>query len=305
MQSNMNYISIDLSDATIRAAIIDSSGGIIERREIGLENENISTQLENVVTNLLESYSQIEGIGVGLPGIVNRETKRVVVSSALPTLVEEDLYRHLSEKTGLRVILENDANAAAYAEYLLGTGRNSRNMFYATIGAGVGGAIILHGKLWTGANGFAGEFGHIMIDPEGIELEGVASAKNIIRRTRTRLERDNTSSLSMLSINPSFTVSDIVVAARDGDDFAKMMLERTGMFIGMAVASVINLLNIEKIVLGGAVMEAGDLILQPIKEHTERHAFQPCFEVTEIVVASLGSDAVGLGVALLAHNAER
>lgn len=302
MQSNANYISIDLSDATIRAAIVDVGGRIVERREVGLESESILSEIEAVISNLRESHPQVEGISVGLPGIVNHQTQRVVISSALPALVEEDLHKHLTESTGLRVILENDANAAAFAEYKLGAGAFSRNMFYATIGAGVGGAIIIDGKLWTGANGFAGEFGHIVIDPEGTELEAMASAANIIRRTRARLERDNTSSLSLLSANPSFIVADIVDAARGGDDFAAMMLERTGKFIGMTVASVINLLNIERIVIGGGVMEAGDLILNPLKEEAERFAFKPCYEATEIVAATLGIDAVAIGATLLAHE---
>jgi glucokinase len=175
-------------------------------------------------------------------------------------------------------------------------------MFYVTLGAGVGGAIILDGRLWTGANGFAGEFGHIVIDPEGIELESMASAINIVRRIKYRLERDNTSSLSTLAMNPSFTVTDIVDAARAGDDFATMMLERTGRFVGMAIASVINLLNIEKIVIGGSTMDAGDLILIPLKEEAKRLSFEPCYEATDIVTAQLGVDAVTVGSVLLLHD---
>ncbi len=302
MQSN-NYISIDLSSATIRAAVITSECEILERRETVLEEYvSIPSQVESVVTKLRESNPQISSISVCLPAIINYQTKQVVISSAFPSLIGEDLHGHLASSTGLRVTLENDANAAAFAEYKVGAGRNSRNMFYATVGAGVGGAIILGGKLWTGANGFAGEFGHIVIDPEGTELEDVASSANIIRRTRHRLERDNTSSLSMLSINPSFTVTDIVNAANNGDDFAAMMLERTGKFVGRAVASVISLLDVEKIVIGGDVMDAGDLILRPLKEEAERRAFKPCYEATEILAATLGKDAVAVGATLIAHE---
>lgn len=302
MQSDTNYICLDLSDANIRAAIVTSNGNVLERRELALENKKLISEIMAVVSNLRESYPKVEGINVGVPGIINRATKRVVVSAALPVLVEEDLCEHLTNLTGLPVTLENDANAAAFAEYKLGAGHNSRNMFYATIGAGVGGAIIIDGKLWRGVNGFAGEFGHIVINTEGTELEAVASAANIIKRTQARLERDNTSSLSMLSINPSFTVTDIVNAAREGDDFATMMLGRTGKFIGMAVATVINLLNIERIVLGGAVMEAEDLILNPLKKEAKRLAFKPCYEATEIVTSSLGIDDVAVGATLLAQE---
>src|ERR1051325_5580051 len=184
-------------------------------------------------------------------------------------------------------------------------------MFYVTIGTGIGGAIILDGKLWFGASGFAGEFGHITIDAEGIEcvcgntgcLETVASAPNIVRRANERLFRDNTSSLSRLAMNKEFTATDIVREARNGDEFSQMMIERTGRYIGAAVASVINLLNIERIVLGGDVMEAGELILEPIVREAGRRAFQPCFEATHIAAAALGADAVTIGAAMLARDA--
>ncbi len=132
-------------------------------------------------------------------------------------------------------------------------------MFYVTIGSGIGGALIIDGKLWLGTSGFAGEFGHITIDPEGNEctcgnigcLETYASAPNIVRRTHERLFRDGTSSLSRLALNRDFTASDIAREAMNGDDFALLMIERTGRYIGTAVAAVINLLNPERIVLGG------------------------------------------------------
>jgi glucokinase len=184
-------------------------------------------------------------------------------------------------------------------------------MFYVTIGRGIGGALILDGRLWYGASGFAGEFGHITIDQEGVEcscgnigcLETVASAPNIVRRTHERLYRDGTSSLSRLAMNKDFTAADIAREARNGDDFALLMIERTGRYIGTAIAAVINLLNIERVVLGGGVMEAGDLILNPIIRETGRRAFQPCFEAAQIVAASLGTDAVPIGAALLARDA--
>ncbi|MGH9931240.1 MAG: ROK family protein [Pyrinomonadaceae bacterium] len=176
---------------------------------------------------------------------------------------------------------------------------------------GAGGAIILDGKPWLGASGFAGEFGHITIDADGVEcvcgntgcLETIVSAPNIVRRTHERLYRDSTSSLSKLSTDQDFTAADIAREARAGDDFALMMIERTGKYIGAAVASVINLLNLERIVLGGGVMDAGDLILNPIIREAERRSFQPCFEATQIVAAELGADAVAIGAALLARDA--
>jgi glucokinase len=126
-----------------------------------------------------------------------------------------------------------------------------------------------------------------------------------VRRARERLNRDSTSSLSRLALNKNFTAQDVAHEAREGDDFAAMMIERTGKFIGTGVASVINLLNIDCIVLGGGVMEAGSLILNPIIQEAKRRAFQPCFDATNIVAATLGPDAAPIGVALLARDAEQ
>ena len=309
--ANEPVIGVDVSGVTVRAALVSSNGEVIERREAALERDSVATQIAGIVSELRAISPNVTAVGVGIPGLVNRQTDRVLVSTDLPSLVGSDLHAELMKATGIRVELENDANAGAYGEYKMGAGRGSHDMFYVTIGMGIGGAIILDGKPWLGASGFAGEFGHITIDTEGIEcvcgntgcLETVASAPNIVRRTHERLIRDSTSSLSKLSTSTDFSAADIAREARAGDDFALMMIERTGKYIGAAIASVINLLNLERIVLGGGVMEAGDLILNPIIREAGRRAFQPCFEATQIVASALGTDAVFIGAALLARDA--
>lgn len=309
--SEKNFIGIDLSGPTLRAAIVDSDGQITERRELAIEAERLVAQVSEVVNELRSVDGNVAAVGVAIPGLVNRQTDRVVSSRELPATVREDLHSELMKATGVRVEIENDANAAAYGEYKVGAGRGSRDMFYITIGEGIGGAIILDGHLWTGASGFAGEVGHITIDTEGIEcecgntgcLETIASAPNIVRRANERLYRDGTSSLSKLAINKNFTADDVAHEAKNGDDFSLMMIERTGKYIGTGVASVLNLLNIERIVLGGGVMDAGELILNPIIQEARRRAFQPCFEATQILAATLGDDAVSIGAAMLARDA--
>lgn len=305
------YVGIDLSGPVLRAALVDQNGQIEERREAKTEVDQILNQVAQVVANLRGSSPRIEAVGIAIPGLVNRNTDRVVVSRDFPSTVREDMHAEFMKASGARVEIENDANAAAYGEYKVGAGRGSRDMFYITIGEGIGGAIILDGKLWTGASGFAGEFGHITIDAEGIEcecgntgcLETLASAPSIVRRANDRLYRDGTSSLSKLAINKNFTADDVAHEAKNGDDFSMMMIERTGRYIGIGVASVLNLLNIERVVLGGGVMDAGELILNPIIHEARRRAFQPCFEATQIVAATLGPDSASIGVAMLARDA--
>ncbi len=309
--SGPNFIGIDLSGPKVRAALLSDAGLVLERREAVISSDNLVELVAKVGRELGAGDPSVRAMGIGIPGLVNRQTDRVIASRNLPATVRDDLHAEFMRATNIRVELENDANAAAYGEYKVGAGRGSRDIFYMMIGTGIGGAIILDGKLWTGASGFAGEVGHITIDTDGLEcmcgntgcLETVASAPSIVRRARERLNRDSTSSLSKLGLNKDFTADDVAQEANEGDDFALMMIERTGKYIGTGVASVINLLNIERIVLGGGVMGAGHLILDPIIQEAKRRAFQPCFEATQIVTASLGSDAVAIGAAMLARDA--
>ena len=309
--SGPNFIGIDLSGPNVRAALLSDEGRVLERREAVISSDNLVELVAKVGRELGAGDSSVAAMGIGIPGLVNRQTDRVIASRNLPATVRDDLHAEFMRATGIRVELENDANAAAYGEYKVGAGRGSRDIFYMMIGTGIGGAIILDGKLWTGASGFAGEVGHITIDTDGLEcvcgntgcLETVASAPSIVRRARERLNRDSTSSLSKLGLNKDFSADDVAQEANEGDDFALMMIERTGKYIGTGVASVINLLNIERIILGGGVMGAGQLILNPIIQEAKRRAFQPCFEATQIVAATLGSDAVAIGAAMLARDA--
>jgi len=303
--SENNFIGIDIAAKAMHAVMISEAGEVKARRDAEHKAENIISEITNLVAGFRET-GPIKSVGVGIPGLVNRETDQVLISTGLPSIVRDDIHSELMKATGLRFELENDANAAAYGEYQAGAGRGARDLFYIGIGNAVGGAIIIDGKLWIGASGCAGEVGHITIDTEGMEcqcgntgcLETVASAPNILRRARERFDRDSTSSLSRLG-----SVADLATAATNGDDFSIMMIERTGHFIGTAVASVINLLSLERIVLGGAVMEAGDLILKPIIDTAGKRTFQPCFESTKIVEAELGADGVAIGAALLARDA--
>jgi glucokinase len=130
----------------------------------------------------------------------------------------------------------------------------------------------------------------------------MASGPNIVRRARERLNRDSTSSLSRLATTDDFTAEDLAREATNGDDFSIMMIERTGRYIGTAVASIINLLSPARIVLGGDVVKAGDLILNSIIEEAGKRSFQQCFDSTKIVTAALGADGVAIGAALLARD---
>ena len=312
------FIGIDLGGTTIKGALISGTGETIQETRFETVQKGPDKLFDQVVETAIKlrdhksGGGQVGGIGVGIPGLVNRKTNRIEVIPNLPALSQIDITTELSRETGLPVILDNDANTAAYGELQVGASQGRHEVFFVTLGQGIGAGLIINGHIYRGAAGFAGEFGHMTIDPEGIEcacgnigcLETICSGPNIVRRTRERLYRDRTSSLSRLAIprDREFTAEDIAHAAREGDEMAQVMMERTGMFLGIALAAVINLLNVEMVVMGGGVMEAGDLILKPTIKETRRRAFPPSFNSSEIVIAKLGASAGMIGAALMARD---
>ena len=299
---NEKIIGVEISDSGINAVSINEKGEILDKFSAALEkDEDIAPQLVKFINSLQKRLGDFDRIGITVPGLVDRETKRVTFSTQIPEHENVDFLGELEKVIKLKIYVENDANAAAYGEYLFGAGRGSENLFYVTIGKGIGGAFILNGKLWRGASGFAGEFGYIAVNSDGMRLEEVASSANIIRRTKMRFHQDPTSSLNEIG-EESITIADVVREANNGDDFARLMLERTGTYVGMAIADVINLLNIEKIVVGGEIMQAGNLVLEGIKNRAREFSFSPNYNSTEIVQGKLGGQAAAIGVALLAKE---
>ncbi len=295
-------VGIEASTSNLLAVCLDREGRVAGTHKVAVDKHgSVPDQLTSFVHDLKGVFGEFQNIGIAVPGLIHKDSKRVAFSTHIPEHAEVDFAGEIESSTGLKTILENDANAAAFGEFKLGAGRDSRNIFYATLGTGVGGAFIIDGKIWYGAGGFAGEFGQVAINSDGMRLEDVASTANIVRRTRNRFQQDSTSSLSKLE-ERNINLSDIVAAAEKDDDFAQLMLERTGSYVGVAVANVINLLNIERIVIGGEIMEAKQLVLDAIVARARELSFGPSFESTQIVEGELGENAAAIGVALLANQ---
>jgi glucokinase len=295
-------VGVEVTTSAFKSVCLDKGGNVINSySKTMIRGDDTAPQLVAFIRELLVKYGDFDALGITIPGLVSRDTRRIAYSASFPEHTDVDLVEELEKITKLKILIENDANAAAYGEFLLGAGRGSRSMFYVTLGAGVGGAFIFDGKIWHGASGFAGEFGYLAIDDEGTRLEEVASGTNIIRRTRSRFHQDNTSSLRGLP-ESEITVADVVREAREGDDFAHLMLERTGRYVGTAVAGVINLLNVERIVVGGEVMQAEDVVLHAIIERARHMSFKPSFQTTRIVAGELGETAAAAGAALLSKT---
>jgi glucokinase len=295
-------VGVEVSGTSLKAVCLGAGVEITNSHQAPIiKGEEIAPQLVEFIKELNSKFGEFDKIGVTVPGLIDRETKRVAFSTYFPEHEKIDLLSELEKVTKLKIFIENDANAAAYGEYRLGAGRGSRDIFYVTLGIGIGGALIFDGNIWRGASGFAGEFGHIAINSDGMKLEDVASAANIIRRTRSRFHRDHTSSLRNLG-EDEIGLLDVVREAKLGDSFAQMMLERTGNYVGMAIASVINLLNVEKIVVGGLIMQAEHLVLDAIIRRARELSFPPSFKSTEILSCELGENSTAVGVALLSSR---
>jgi len=298
-------VGVEASTNAFLAVRIDQNNQIAAtHRGAFSRDESAAAQLIAFIGSLKEHFGEFDRIGIAVPGLIEKGNKRVAFSAHIPEHAGVDLANEVKSALGVSATMENDANAAAYGEFIVGSGQGSRNLFYATLGEGVGGAFIIGGDIWRGSAGFAGEFGYVAINSDGMRLEDVASTANIVRRTRSRFQQDSTSSLNKID-EQQITIEDIVRAAERQDDFAQLMLQRTGNYVGTAIASVINLFNIESIVIGGEIMRAGEVVLDAITRRARELSFAPSFNSTHIVAGSLGENAAAIGAALLAKDEER
>ena len=291
-------IGIAVSSSHIRGVLLNEQSTVASTQVLEVATDrSLSEQIKDVCE---KTGGDAGGIGIAVPGMVDIKTSKIV-DSRIPALTGIDLKAELGGLAGKGVVIENDINAAAVAELEVGAGRGRRNIFCVILGEGVGSGLILNGELWRGSHGFAGEFGLIVVDEEGSRLEDVASAPNIVRRTRNRLRQDSTSILSREG-EDSVNLDDILAAAAEGDDLARLMLERTGFCIGSAIGTVMNVLDVGLIVIGGEVTKAGGVILESVIQRAKECASQHSFEATDMVVSELGEDAAAIGAALLARR---
>jgi glucokinase len=312
------YIGLDVG-RTIRGALIRYDGTVLTQQRVVSEVRDPQTfidQLVKMIRGLQSSVSgesQVTAVGIGWPGLVNLRVNRLEVAPNMLDVSGLDLYRELRAATGLAVVFDNDANAGVYGEWRCGAAREFRDVFYLAIGTGIGAGMILDGQLHRGTLGFAGEFGHCKIDTEGLEcgcgsagcLETVASGPNIVRRVREQLFSDPSFSISQLAkdMEGTLTCEQIFQAAKQRDQLACMVLRETGMYLGAAVANVINLLNVEIVVIGGGVMAGGDLLLEPVREEARKRTISSAYDCCRVVAGQLGQDAGIIGAAMLARDA--
>lgn len=298
------YIGLDVGGSFLKGARVDSEGQV----EARLEEAVAGGSLEALVSQLASAVSRlgsgaIGGVGVGLPGIVDRDGSRVRVAPNLPVLDDVSVAELLCARTGSPTVLENDANAAALAESWLGAGRDASHVLFVTLGTGVGGGLVLGGRILRGAGGYAGEIGHIQVEPEGIPcgcgswgcLETVAGAPGWVRRAE-QLLANRGSRLQSRGLSPKV----IAEAAAEGDGVALEVVTGVGRALGIGIAAALDLLNLERVVIGGGVARAGALLLDRVVEESRRRLFARVFADCSFRLAELGAEAGVVGAARVA-----
>ena len=310
--------AVDLGGTNLRAANIDREGRIHERVRTSTPKSDSAEDVVSAITaavreceaQSLRRGAQVQAVSVVVPGSVQVGTGVVVNAPNIPCLPGYKLGVALENELDRRVLLENDANAAAVGEMWLGAARGCRAIICLTLGTGVGSGIILNGELWRGIDGTAGEIGHTSVEPfGGVQckcgntgcLEVYASAMAIVRMIREGLPQHPQSTLG--SIAPDdLTAEKVFSAATQGDEIALEVFQSAGVYLGVAMANVVNIFNPEMIVIGGGVSAAWDLFALHAREEIMKRAFPVPAKRCRIVRAECGDDAGLFGAAWLAFE---
>lgn len=309
-------IGLDIGGTKIAAGVVDAEGRVVERVP-AVPSPTDQAAILKTVSVLIEGLRSrnpgIVAVGVGAAGLIRWPEGRIRTA---PNNAYRDvpLRRLLQESTGLPTVVDNDANAACWAEYRMGN--SAAYMAFITVGTGVGGGLVLADRLFRGRTGIAMEIGHMIVDPHGTErcgcgtigcLEPLASGRALGRYGSAAAAADPGGMLATLAGAPGGVTGETVsAAARAGDPAACAQLERLGHWLGIGVATLVNLFDIELVVIGGGVAEVGDLLLAPIRSNFTRFVTAAAHrELPDIEPARLGPEAGWIGAALLALDQER
>lgn len=310
----MHTIGIDIGGTKIAGALVDEHGAILRELRVATPVNDPSALVDAVVgvVTELRAEHEVSAVGVAMAGFIDHQQANVIYGTNFGWK-NFPLKSEIEAKLDIPVIIENDANAAGWAEYRFGAGRGYRHMVMLTLGTGVGGAIIVDGKMLRGGFGVAGELGHMRVVPNGIAcgcgqrgcIESYASGTALLRTAKELVASGDPAGHRLAEITEQageFTGAQVYQALVEGDPGAIKLLNDLADWLGQAIASLSAILDPEIVVIGGGVSQAGDLLLEPIRESFRKHApaggFRPELKIT---TAEFVNDAGVVGAADLAR----
>ena len=311
-------LGVDLGGSKILTAVINSGGEMLSRdhsptpAQEGHEAviESILDSAHRALHHIGVGISELVAVGIGAPGLVDPEGGILFASPNLPGCRNVPLREVVEATLGRKTFLINDANAAALGEACFGVGRGARNFIYVTLSTGIGGGIFIDGELYSGAIGVAGEVGHMTIDDRGPvcscgnrgRWETLASGTALAREARNRIKQGASTSILEYAGHDVEKVTAEVIdrAARQGDSLARELIARTGYYVGVGLANLINIFDPELIVIGGGLSNTGDMLLEPAFKVARERAYKEAFHAVRFATAELGRDSGVLGAAAFA-----
>ncbi len=310
-------LGIDMGATHLGIVVTDFSAHVIDEIEVPFAISDgphtCLPQLEFQVKRLLEhsgiDFTQVHAIGIGVPGPVVVEAGSVGAPPIMPGWDGYPIRSHLESMWGVPVSLGNDAELGALGEWATGAGRGARNLVYIKVGSGVGAGLLLDGQIYRGTTGCAGEIGHIAIMESGPIcscgnrgcLEAVAGGWAIARQAREAVRSGKRTQLNTLKPE-TITARDVAAAARLGDLVAQQIITEAGAHLGVAIASLVNLVNPSMVVVGGGVAQLGDLLLEPIRNAVRVRSLRSAALAVRINAAVLGRRSTSVGAVVQAIN---
>jgi predicted NBD/HSP70 family sugar kinase len=309
-----HLVGIRIGRANTRIVVTDFNGKVLSLKrvptEVSLGKDRVFNLIERELGAAIESDPQIKGIGVAMSGVINRNSGTLLFWPKVPGWTDVPIKEHIEKKFGLPVVLEDSVRTMALAEEKFGDAKGRKNFVYVIVSMGIGAAIYINNHLYLGADDLAGELGHTTIDERGELcscgnrgcLEVYSSGWAIISRIRSGLEQGVHSSLSQLGNGHSdqISIETIVDAAKSGDQFAHTVLWEAGLHLGTGIASIVNLLNPEAILLGGEVPRvAKNYLLKPLFHSFRGRTFHRSVGNLKVLVSRLGGEAGAVGAAIV------
>ncbi len=299
-----SFIGIEIGGTKLQLVAGDAAGRIVDRRRLDVDRARggagIRDQIAQTLPHLIASY-QPAAIGVGFGGPVDHETGRIAKSHQIEGWSEFELGEWLHEQSGVLVRVDNDANVAALGEARAGAGRGLNPVFYVTMGSGVGGGLVVDGRIYHGAKPGESEIGHVRLDKSGVIVEQCCSGWAVDRRIREAIKLEPASALAQMIGNASTGEARFLGPALDtGDVLARRILDETAEDLAFALSHVVQLMHPATIILGGGLSLIGEPLREAVARQLRRFIMEVFGAGPTVQLAALGEDAVPVGALLLA-----